>query len=159
MRIIVEGADGTGKTTVVNHLAKKFNCDIIHMTAWGSRKLEDYVDKLRLDNIVSDRSFLSEMVYKAAFGLRPQISFTALDNLMEMADDGGWKIIILTAPSEELKRRLRERGDEDDNIIQNINLINNLYQIHGTHYGIPIIDTSEDDYMDEVEEVIENGFR
>jgi thymidylate kinase len=158
VRIIVEGADGTGKSTVVNYLAKKYQCDVVHLTAWGSRKIADYNDKLALDNVILDRSFLSEMVYKAADGLCPAISFTALDNLMEAVDDKGWKIIILTAPNEELKRRLRERGDEDDNIIQNINLINTLYQIYGTHYGIPIIDTSQNCYMDEIEEAIKNDF-
>lgn len=155
MRIIVEGADGTGKTTVVNHLAKKYNCDVIHMTAWGSRKVEDYVDKLHLNNVVSDRSFLSEMVYKAAFGLRSQISFTSLDTLMGEVLCQGWKIVILTAPQNILKNRLEKRANEDDEIVQNIGLIDTLYKHYGIHYDIPIIDTSTNFYMDEIEEVIE----
>lgn len=155
MRVIIEGADGTGKSTVARHLAKKYGCDIVHMTKWGSRNIHDYVDKLHLNNVISDRSFLSEMVYKAASGLCPQISFTSLDDLMGEVIAKGWKIIILTAPQDVLKERLEKRADEDDEIIKNIGLIDNLYRIYGIHYDIPIIDTTCPFCMDDIEEVIE----
>lgn len=154
MRIIVEGADGVGKSTVVEYLAKKYNCDIIHMTAWGSRDYCDYHAKLSLNNVISDRSFLSEMVYKQAFGLQPKLTFTQLDALMNHVKENDWKFIILTAPVDVLKQRLHERGNESEDIINAIELIDHLYRIYGTTYDIPIIDTSNKFYMDDIEEVI-----
>ena len=127
MKIIVDGADGTGKSTVVEFLAKKYNCDVIHMTKWGSRDPNDYVAKLDLNNIVSDRSFLSEMVYKQAFGLIPAISFGTLEFLLNVARKKGWKFITLTGPIETIKRRLVDRGDESPEIIKNIGYIDYLY--------------------------------
>jgi deoxyadenosine/deoxycytidine kinase len=61
-RIIIEGADQQGKTTLCNALAKELGWDIVH---FGKPAAE--FDFLRGYNIsektISDRSFLSEVVY------------------------------------------------------------------------------------------------
>ena len=123
MRIIVEGADGTGKTTLVKHLAERYNCDIINMTKWGSKVFGEYKKKLILNDIVSDRSFLSEIVYKQAFELQPNISFGEFDWLIHNAKRNDWKFIILTGPIKLLKQRLIDRGDECPEVIANLTII------------------------------------
>lgn len=155
MRIIVEGADGSGKTTVVNHLAKEFNCDVVHMTRWGSRKPYDYRSKIQLNHIILDRSFISEIIYKQAFGLRPEICFDTFNDLMNDAMRHNCKIIILTAPIETLKERLKIRGDEDSEIIKNIEFIDRLYRSYAMSYGIPIFDTTDANYLNDIMEEIE----
>ena len=154
MKIIVEGADGSGKSTVVNYLARTHNCDVVHMTRWGSRNPYDYKSKHCLNNIILDRSFMSEMVYKQAFGLKPQISFEEFDELMKDAKNRDCKIIILTAPTETLKSRLRIRGNEDEEIIKNIGFIDNLYRSYAMVYDIPIFDTTEMGYLSNITEEI-----
>jgi thymidylate kinase len=154
MRIIVEGADGSGKTTVVNYLAKEFECDIVHMTRWGSRLKKDYLDKLKLQNVILDRSFMSEMIYKQAFGLVPQISFGVFDELFTKAKREDWKIIILSAPIDILKERLTNRGDESSDIIKNISLIDHLYRVYGTTCNVPVFDTTDPNYLESIMEEI-----
>ena len=63
MRIIIEGCDGVGKSTLALSLAKKYKCDIIHMTAWSPKVLSSYINRLKNKNIILDRSFISEVVY------------------------------------------------------------------------------------------------
>lgn len=155
MKVIVEGADGVGKSTIVNGLAEKYNCDIVRMTRWGSRNKKDYQDKLCLDNIISDRSFLSEMVYKQAFGLQPELSFSAFGTLIHIAKKQRWKFIILTAPVDVLKQRLINRGDEEDEIIKNIGFIDHLYRIYATSCNLPIFDTSKSHVMNEMRKELE----
>lgn len=152
MRIIVEGADGSGKTTVVNYLAEKFNCDVVHMTRWGSRNPFDYISKLYLNNVILDRSFISEVIYKQAFGLTPKISLKEFNDLMKTADDKDWKIIFLTAPTNELEKRLKTRGDEDDEIIKKIEVIDRLYRRYSEVCNIPIFDTTKANYLNDIME-------
>lgn len=155
MKVIVEGADGAGKSTIVNNLAETYNCDIIQMTRWGSRRFTDYGAKLTLDNVISDRSFLSEIVYKQAFGLQPELSFGTFSTLMHIAKEQRWKFIILTAPVDVLKHRLIARGDENDEIIKNIGFIDHLYRIYATSCNLPIFDTSKSHDINEIRKELE----
>ena len=155
MKVIVEGADGVGKSTIVNNLAKTYNCDIIQMTKWGSRRFTDYGAKLMLDNVISDRSFLSEMIYKQAFWLQPELSFGEFNKLIYDAKEQRWKFIILTAPIDILTQRLIDRGDEEDEIIKNIEFIDHLYRIYATTCNLPIFDTSKSFVMNEIRKELE----
>ena len=155
MKVIVEGADGVGKSTIVNNLAKTYNCDIVQMTKWGSRRYTDYSAKLTLDNVIFDRSFLSEMVYKQAFGLQPELSFGEFDRLIHDAKGQQWEFIILTAPVDVLTQRLINRGDEEDEIIKNIGFIDHLYHLYATSCNLPIFDTSKSHVMNEIRKELE----
>lgn len=126
------------------------------MTKWGSRNPLDYKAKLKLNNIISDRSFISEMIYTTAFGLMPRITLKNLNEFMELAEKQDWKFIILTAPIQDIKNRLINRGNEDQAIIENIAYINELYQIYSRLLHIPIVDTSKVDYLNEIVKEIEN---
>lgn len=65
MLILVEGADGSGKTTLVNQLNEYFPTLRINM---GNDHIPDFYDNLTCmgEDIVLDRSFITDVVYRLA---------------------------------------------------------------------------------------------
>ena len=65
MLILVEGADGSGKTTLVNQLSEYFPTMRINR---GNNHLKELYDNLTCMNedIVLDRSFITDVVYRLA---------------------------------------------------------------------------------------------
>ena len=65
MLILVEGADGSGKTTLVNQLVEYFPTLRINM---GHDHIPDFYDNLidMQEDIVLDRSFITDVVYRLA---------------------------------------------------------------------------------------------
>lgn len=61
-RIIVEGADQQGKTTLCNLLKEKLGYDVVHYGK-PADDFDFHVDYFLQDNTISDRNFLSEIVY------------------------------------------------------------------------------------------------
>lgn len=141
MRIIFEGPDGVGKTTLANKIADHFGCDIIHMTEKGSKAFDDYSDKAWLRNIVSDRCFMSEIIYSTVFDRKPKISAIQFESLLRQYRDLHWKIIVLDAPTDVIKKRLKLRNDEDEAKIKKINELRTVYLGVAKFYDIPIIDS------------------
>ncbi len=81
-RIIVEGADQQGKTTLCQHLCKQLGWPIIHF----GKPTEDFdflKDYFTPDNTICDRSFLSEVVY-SKINNRPSLApHHALQTIMK----------------------------------------------------------------------------
>ena len=61
-RIIVEGADQQGKTTICEQLSEELNWPIVHY-GLPPKKFDYHMDYLFGKNKISDRNFLSEIVY------------------------------------------------------------------------------------------------
>lgn len=94
MRIILEGPDGGGKTTLANKLAKKYGLEIIHMTRRDSMKFKHLSVLLDKDDVIWDRQFISEYVYSNVFN-RPKVLLEEdYKNLFKKVDDLKIKILI-----------------------------------------------------------------
>lgn len=155
MRLIVEGPDGVGKTTIVKQLAEHFNCDILHMTEHGSKRLSDYQMKAFLDNVISDRSFLSELVYTQVFNRENPINVHEYEELIKQYQSKGWMIIILDASTKCLTERLNLRGDEDEYKVKNIADLRMFYRALAYFYDLPLINTEDliiEDLIKDLEE-------
>lgn len=144
MNIIIEGVDGVGKTTLIKEIADELDCDILAMTRQGSKEFDDYVAKANLRRIVSDRSFLSEIVYCAVFGRKCSITPLQVEELMKYYRNRGWKFYLLDADTETIRKRLGVRGDDNPhNVIDKIDSLRAAYLAFAYFFDIPIIKSEE----------------
>ena len=108
--LIIEGLDGTGKTTLVNDLLKH-NYKLV--------KPNDKIDSqyIKYKNLiensdnksVSDRSFISEMVYGKVLSGKTKLSEEEFNNLISTYSKYKTQIIYLYASKETL---LKRRNDD-----------------------------------------------
>ena len=87
MRVIIEGADGAGKSTLAKALGEHYGLRVIHLK--GSDPM-DYTfchELYRMDNVIFDRSFWSEKVYSKFYNLPSRLSeFETKKLILEIED-------------------------------------------------------------------------
>lgn len=142
MKIILEGCDGTGKTTVARLLATKYDLDICHCTAADPADYDFYRQTARKENIVWDRHTLGELIYPKVFDRVPQLNPEEARMVVAYAKSEGAKFFVLTANMSALKFRLSNRGKEDLRILEKLEWINDKFIHYADMFNIPIIDTS-----------------
>lgn len=143
MKIILEGCDGTGKTTLAKILANKYELDICHCTQYDASDFDFYKQTLRKDNVVWDRHTLGELIYPKVFGRRQQISQEDARILVHYAREEDVRLFVLTCDREELHNRIAKRENEHDLIRNNLTKIDDDFKIYAVSFDIPIIDTSK----------------
>jgi thymidylate kinase len=126
------------------------------MTEKGSKKFNNYLDKARLKQIVSDRCFLSELVYTRVFERYSTLKVSEYEQLLEYYLDNDWQIIILNASPKCLSERLNLRGDEDDYKVHNIDRISRAYYEMSIALRLPMLDSETLD-IDQLIKDLEEG--
>lgn len=157
MRILIDGVDGCGKTTVVDMLSKRFKLPIVKMpnmkeyfekgTAEEFSKLfNETIVQFRKYPFIMDRGFPSSIVYNDVYDRK--FDLTYLDEIEKQLD---CKVVILTAtPTAFLKRR-----PFDDIITGEKRIhINEAYLALAQEKGYTVIDTSELAPVDVAEEIV-----
>lgn len=143
MKIILEGCDGTGKTTLAKILADKYGLDICHCTQHDKKDYLFYRHTLGKENVVWDRHTIGELIYPIIFDRPKQIGTEDARLVMHYAKQEGVKVFVLTCDDEVIKKRLSERGGEHQKILDNISMINGQFKFYANAYNIPIIDTTK----------------
>ena len=143
MKIILEGCDGTGKTTLAKLLAEKYKLDICHCTQSDPGDYEFYKQTARKDNVVWDRHTIGELIYPDVFDREPKITSEEARLVTFYAREAGAKIFVLTGDISEIKRRLIERGTEDSRVIEKLAWIDRRFRYFADMLDIPVIDTSK----------------
>ena len=140
MKIVLEGCDGVGKTSVAKILAMKYGCDIVHMTGDDPKDYNFYNQSLRKENVIYDRNVIGERVYPLVFNREPELKRYELDLILESHTDVHF--FVLTANADEIERRLKNRGNENENILKSLGYINAKFKTLAYEYGIHEIDTT-----------------
>lgn len=119
MLIIVEGADGVGKTTLVEALqAQVKNVEVLHRGPIKRPPLEEYeydLDHYRpgsgLD-IICDRWHWGEMIYGPLLRGESKLHEAQADHVDRYLTACGALIIYVTGRSDVVRKRMRARGDD-----------------------------------------------
>lgn len=149
MNIIIEGADGVGKSTVIDLLSKKLQIPVIKMpdmkkyfdkgvTEEFSELYNKTIVQFRDFDFIQDRGFPSSIVYAKVYNRSCDLSYILeIDKLLKP------KVIILTATDEILKQRRQFdeiisdefRSDVNAEFVRLAN--NNNYQLIDTSNKTP----------------------
>lgn len=154
MKIILEGCDGTGKTTLAKKLQDKYGIDYVHVTRNDPSTFEFYSQTMFKTNIVWDRHFIGEMIYPTVFNRKGNLRMAQFEILLELARSEKIVILILTADNETLIKN--NNRPEYPEVIKNLLLINDQFKAFGDIYKIPIINVFKTNF-DDIVKIIEKG--
>lgn len=153
MRIALDGCDGVGKSTIAEKLANKFGCNITRLTNGGDRSLNAYIQFLNCENVVHDRTFMTEQIYPKYFNKDCSLSSQELIALYYFIGMMNIKVFILTASIETIQERVNSRGDEFIDDLTKLKNINDDYIAIAEKCGFTVIDTTNKSIDEIVEEI------
>lgn len=118
MIIIIEGPDGSGKTTLARQLASQTGWPILHRSAPKNaedklRMFEQYKDIIRdSKDVIFDRCWYSEMAYGPTMRDETCIGYPDMFELERALTKNGAIIIYCTDDPEILWSRCQRRGED-----------------------------------------------
>jgi thymidylate kinase len=144
--VVLEGCDGTGKTTLATALAAQHGYTVVH-----SGRTPDDVDLLARyrsilaipGKIVLDRSFISELVYRPLQYGRSRLTTSDVTQLALLVAARGGVLVHLTSHPETIVARLRRR-DGSAPPLERIHALTDAYRsVFAALTGIAPIITSD----------------
>lgn len=114
MLIVLEGCDGSGKSTIASRLATILDAEIIHCS---SRTPNDFTffasicDTAKKKNIIADRFCYGQFVYQDKKD-RPLLSYENLNKLEVLMLQADAKVIFVTASEDVIEQRLSSRSEK-----------------------------------------------
>ena len=126
MLIVLEGCDGTGKSTLARLLSEIYDAKIIHCSTHTSNDFEFFtriIEAAKTTNIIADRWCYGQFVYQDVLdrplGKHKSDTYKALEELELIMLESGVKMILVDAPTEVIKQRLAAR---DETILNNLDV-------------------------------------
>lgn len=114
MLFVLEGCDGSGKTTVANHIKHILpGTEVIHCTTDTPNDYEffsDIIEASKTRDIIADRFCYGQFVYQKPS--ERHLSDAELTRLEVEMLAAGAKVIHVAAPVEEIEDRLAFRGEK-----------------------------------------------
>lgn len=158
MLIVLEGCDGTGKSTLANSLAKVLGAEIIHCSQYTPNDYNFFtqiIESSKDRHIIADRFMYGQFVYQNEEE-RPLSEMSkygygksALGNLHMLETqilEAGGRVIHVVAPIEEIQERLQLRGEV---VINGLTIEEVVSRFKGTfrHSILPIIEWDTSRYI------------
>ena len=113
MITIIEGSDGTGKTTYAQKLTKLHNAKYLHAEQPKTKLWSDeYIRPITSNNMVLDRWHLGEIVWPEIYGRQSLFDETTFDYCNWELAKLGASLILLTRSEDAIADELLIRGEE-----------------------------------------------
>lgn len=136
-KFIIEGCDGTGKSTLAKKIAEAYGVDYVHIGTEDPSDWYFYANTLRKANVVYDRHFIGERVYPKYFNRKALIGKYRFEKLLEIAKAQGYVILVLTANDDVLKAN--NENDTYEAVRNNYKKINEKFVKIAQQYNLPLI--------------------
>jgi thymidylate kinase len=146
--IAVEGADGTGKTTLVNQLQTEHSFTVIHnpRTPDGVDLAARYRQILDMPGpLALDRCFVSELVYGPLYHGRSRLTWDGVLDLTHTLTTRQGVFVHLTATAETVGQRLRARegtSPDPDTVDRLLTAYERTFTALAAHAPVIRIDTT-----------------
>lgn len=130
-KVIIEGPDGVGKSTLVNYITEKCGLtSIIHSSNLTRNDFKYHLNLLTSDNYaVYDRFNLGEIVYPTIFNRKPKMTLTQHKYIFNLAEALNIPYIIFySSDFDILRQRLFARGDTEE-VLKNAEKINLCFKL------------------------------
>ena len=112
MKVIIEGVDGVGKTTLAKQIAKMFNLDYCHDSK--PRTYLEYKNAIMCeDNKVYDRFFFGQFAGYQSTSER-LITITELESLIDLAKEHGVVILVCYDKVENILKRFKNNDSDTE---------------------------------------------
>jgi thymidylate kinase len=151
--VIIEGPDGSGKTTLAKKLEATFtNARIVHFSAPATKEDADNYwkvyaqmieDAQENEVVIFDRSWYSDMVYGPVLRGRVEMDPLAAKMLeASVMQHGGGVVIYCTGNVKTLWARCKTRGETFIKTIEDLEELKNAYEdVMRTHCNLPMVRT------------------
>jgi len=116
MIIILEGADGTGKTTLATKLmARMGGANIYRRATPREHVLREYTfDRITRDPIIADRWHYGELIYGPLFRTETQLTTTFFRAIDQYLRQIGALLVLVDGQAAEIRQRILGRAENDD---------------------------------------------
>lgn len=136
MRIIIEGADRTGKSTFAKYLLEKHaKHSYIHCNLHDRTDAEFYKTLLSKQDVIFDRCFVGEMVYPKYFNRKGNMTREQFQDIAQFCTDNNIEVVILYDSPRALEKRSQNEPKE---VRENIKQINQDFIDLATTYGFKL---------------------
>jgi len=110
---VLEGCDGTGKSTLARNLAGLFEARIVHCSCpYDHEFFSELIDKSKEYNIIADRFCYGQFVYQEIADRR--LTWSDLTRLERRMIQLGAKVIFVDEDTKVVKDRLSKRKENMD---------------------------------------------
>lgn len=131
MNIVIEGCDGTGKSSIAKHLCERFGLQYWHESQ--PRSFEEYKQMLEYGGFVFDRFCFGQFVYNAPE--ERKLTPEELNKLVtEVFAQTSTILLYVEAKTDTITKRLIQRGEGDPN--QTAEMEKWIKNIRGTYRQI-----------------------
>lgn len=135
MKIIIEGADGAGKSTLAKRIQKMYpDLDIVHMRGTDPMNFVYCYHTLDKTRVIWDRHFISERIYSKFYDLPYRLTRGQTATLVQKCRDQDIKIILCIPDNHKVM------DDEDDDIKERHAELVQGYRQFAQEYDIIAID-------------------